>query len=77
MRPHPKYSYAPIIMIDDVKRKEWEALPQDARKSAMRIILARNEEFTVKNAIDVLANVIIDLEKRILELEKKDTDARS
>ncbi len=68
------YGSAPIIFLDESKRKEWENLPDIIRKNVFSMLHKCCEQMTQKMTIEMLCNVIIDLEKRVKDLENKSYD---
>ena len=66
-----KYGSAPIVFLDEEKRKEWESLPEAVRRDATKIMHRAMERMTLESSLEMLANVIIDMSERIDELEEK------
>lgn len=64
-----KYGSAPLIFMDEIKRKEWEELPETVRKNVYSMLHSCTKKMEIKICIEMLCNVIIDMDKRIQELE--------
>lgn len=70
---HEKYGSAPLIFLDEEKRKEWEKLDPSIRKGVFSMLHSCADKMEIKILIEMLCNVIIDMDKRIQELEKSIT----
>lgn len=74
-----KYRSAPRIVFCneekrkewEEKRKEWEDLPPGLKKSVISNLRSMMDNTETKLSIDVLCNIIIDMDKRISDLEEK------
>lgn len=64
-----KLGSAPLIFLDEQKRKEWENLDPSIRKSVFSMLHSCTEKMEIKICVEMLCNVIIDLDKRIQCLE--------
>lgn len=71
MKKHEQYGSAPILFLDESKREEWENLDSSVRKNVFSLLHTVADQMENKICIEMLCNVIIDLDKRIQELEKK------
>jgi len=65
-----KYGSAPIIFLDEEKRKEWESIDHSIRKNVFSLLNEYADKMEMKVCIEMLCNVIIDMDKRIQELEE-------
>ncbi len=66
-----KYGSAPIIFLDEEKRKEWENLEPSTRREAYSLLHSCADKMESKMMIEMLCNIIIDMDKRIQYLEMK------
>ncbi len=66
-----KYGSAPLIFFDDEKRKEWENLDPAIRNNIFSLLHSAADKMETKLCLQILCNVIIDMDKRIQDLEKK------
>lgn len=64
-----RYGSAPLIFFDEDKRKEWEELDPCIRKNVFRMLHSCADKMEMKVCIEMLCNVIIDMDKRLQELE--------
>ncbi len=64
--------YERMIFLDEAKRKEWEDLDPSVRRGVFNHLHSTANEMEMRTCIDLLCNVIIDLEKRVEELENKE-----
>jgi hypothetical protein len=62
---------APIIFTDEKKRKEWEDLSPGIKKSVMSRLHSMADQMETKLSIEMLCNIIVDMDKRIRDLEEK------
>lgn len=65
-----KYGSAPIIFLDEEKRKEWESLEPSIKRNVYSMLHTCANQMEVKISIEMLCNVIIDMDQRIQILEK-------
>ncbi len=65
-----KYGSAPIIFLDEEKRKQWENMDPALRSSVFGMLHSCADKMEMKVMIEMLCNVIINMDKRIQELEK-------
>jgi hypothetical protein len=68
---HEKYGSAPIIFMDEKKREEWEALDESVKNNVFSMLHTCVEKLEIKHTLEMFCNVIIDMDKRIKELERK------
>lgn len=66
------FGLAPIIFIDEEKRKEWEEMEPSLKREVYSLLHSCSEKMEAKIMIEMLCNVIIDMDKRIQDLERKD-----
>lgn len=66
-----KYGTAPIIFLDEQKRKEWENLEPSMKREVYSLLHSCADKMETKMMIEMLCNVIIDMDKRIQKLEKE------
>jgi hypothetical protein len=64
-----KYGSAPIIFLDEEKRKEWENVDPSIRRNVYSMLHSCADKMEMKICIEMLCNVIIDMDKRIQDLE--------
>jgi hypothetical protein len=67
-----KYASAPIVFIDEEKRKEWEAMDPSIRREVYSLLHSCSKQMEHKIMIEMLCNIIIDMDNRIQDLERKD-----
>ncbi len=65
-----KYGSAPIIFLDEEKRKEWEHMDPALKSSVFGMLHSCADKMQTKVMIEMLCNIIIDMDKHIQELEK-------
>jgi len=63
-------SYSKFVFTDESKRKEWEDLDADVKKSIISTLNKTCDEMEAKYSIQLLCNLYIDLQERIENLEK-------
>lgn len=66
-----EYGSSPLVFVDENKRKEWEALPEAVRRDATKIMHRSLQQMKNEVALEMMANVIIDMSERIDKLEEK------
>lgn len=71
MTKNEKYGAAPIIFMDEQKRKEWEDLSLPIKSNIMSRLHSMANQMETKLSIDMLCNIIVDMDKRIRDLEEK------
>lgn len=65
-----RYGLAPIIFLDEEKRKEWEQMEPSMKREVYSLLHSCADKMETKVMIEMLCNVIIDMDKRIQGLEK-------
>ncbi len=65
-----KYSLAPIVFLDDEKRKEWDEMDPELKKRVFSVLHTCMKEMELKIVIEMLCNIIIDMNERIKLLEE-------
>lgn len=65
-----KYASAPIIFLDEEKRKEWENIDTSIKREIYSFLHSCADKMQTETMIEMLCNIIIDMDKRIQELEK-------
>ena len=68
------FGSAPIVFFDEEKRKEWEELDPSTRKNVYSLLHSCVDQMQTKVCLEMLCNVIIDMDKRIQELEKESNE---
>ncbi len=66
-----KYSSAPIVFLDEEKRKEWDNLDPAMKNNIFSMLHSCSKQMESKMMIEMLCNIIIDMDKRIQDLERQ------
>jgi len=66
-----EFGCSPIVFLDEEKRKEWEEMDPEVKKTIMSMLHGATKKLTTDLSIELLCNVIIDMNERIEKLENK------
>lgn len=66
-----RYGSAPIIFMDEEKRKEWKEMKPEHREFIKKHLHQMYQESTMKVSIELLCLVYNDLSERLDKLEKE------
>ena len=68
---HEKYGSAPIVFLDEEKRKKWEELPEGIKKSIKSHLHEITKRANTEMSIEILCNLYGDLSERLDKLEAR------
>lgn len=63
--------YDQLIIIDEEKRKEWDEMDPKIKKTILNNLQKFTDEMEVTLSIQLLSNIIVDMNKRLCDLENK------
>ncbi len=64
-------TYSKLVFTDAKKRKEWEEMDPAQKKRVLKILEQNADRIETIVSIKFMCQIIGDLEKRIIELERK------
>jgi hypothetical protein len=68
---HEKYGSAPIYIVDEKKREEWDNMPDDMKRSIKAHVHQMCQKVGDQMSIELLCHLYNDLSSRIDKLEGK------
>ena len=66
-----KIGSAPLVFLDEEKRKEWEKLDSSMKNSIFSMLHECAEKMQTNLFLEMICNILVDMDKRIRDLENK------